>query len=179
MRFWHCLFFSVCSISLTKYQLYASVMLSIYAKLSSHLLTVRKRESTCTHARNCVFTIYSKIENSSYYQELVSHSIPMCWWIGLNKTPASFPWQQLTKHAACRSMFLSVVLQILDVLFIWRIWISMAGFPRQPFSLCRICKICRALSTLRVMNGNTKFSIHLLYIREDCPTYHRNLDTYL
>ena len=47
-------------------------MLSIYAKLSSHVLAIRERErereSGSKHARNCVYL--SKIENSSYHQEL-------------------------------------------------------------------------------------------------------------
>ena len=64
------------ALSLTKYWLYALVMLSIYAKLYSHL-AVQKRESGCMHARNCVYL--SKIENSSYYQEFVSHLMPVCW----------------------------------------------------------------------------------------------------
>ena len=38
------LLFSVYSTSLTKYGLYASIMLSIYAKLSRPLLAARKRE---------------------------------------------------------------------------------------------------------------------------------------
>ena len=50
------LLFSVCSISLTKYGLYASVMLSIYAKLSSCLLGVRKRERAAAHMQGTVFT---------------------------------------------------------------------------------------------------------------------------
>ena len=56
--------------------LVASVMLSIYAKLSSHVLTIREREreSGSKHARNCVYL--GKIENSSYYQELESHPMP-------------------------------------------------------------------------------------------------------
>ena len=73
------LLFSACSISLTKYWLYASVILSMYAKLSSHLLAVWERESSCTHARNCVYL--STIENSPYHQKLVSHAMLVCWWI--------------------------------------------------------------------------------------------------
>ena len=57
-------------------ELYASVMVSIYAKLSSHL-AVRKRERGCTHARNCVYL--SKMKNSSYCQELVSHPMSLNW----------------------------------------------------------------------------------------------------
>ena len=57
----HCLLFLACSKSLV-----ASVMLSIYAKLSSH--TCYLRESGSKHARNCVYL--SKIENSSDHQEL-------------------------------------------------------------------------------------------------------------
>ena len=47
-------------------------MLSINAKLSSHVLAVR--ETGSKHARNCDYL--SKMENSSYYQELVSHHMP-------------------------------------------------------------------------------------------------------
>ena len=64
----HCLLFSVCSISLV-----ASVLLSIYAKLSSHVLAF-ERASSSKHARNCVYL--SKIENSSSLSELVTHSKP-------------------------------------------------------------------------------------------------------
>ena len=54
---------------------YASVMLSIYATLSSHLLlAVQKREREDPHMQGTV----SKIENSSYCQELVSHPMPVC-----------------------------------------------------------------------------------------------------
>ncbi len=76
-HFWHCLLFSVCTVSLV-----ASVMLSLCAKLSSlcsRYLRERERENGLTYARNCVYL--SKIENSSYYQELVSHQMPVCWWI--------------------------------------------------------------------------------------------------
>ena len=55
-------FFQFYSISLL-----VSVMLSIYAKLSSHVL-VTDRESGYKHARNWVYI--SKIENSSYHHEL-------------------------------------------------------------------------------------------------------------
>ena len=48
-------------------------LLSIYAKLSSHLPAVQKRKSGCIHAKNYGYT--SKIENSSSYQELVSHAM--------------------------------------------------------------------------------------------------------
>ena len=78
LHFWHCLLFSVSSISLTKYWLCISYAF-IYAKQSSCQLAVWKRESGGTHARNCVNL--SKIENSSYYQEHVSHPMPVCWWI--------------------------------------------------------------------------------------------------
>ena len=44
------------------------ISLSIYAKLSNHVLAIRERESGCKYAMNCVYL--SKIENSSYYQEL-------------------------------------------------------------------------------------------------------------
>ena len=47
--------------------LVATVMLSIYAKLSSHVLAIQERESGSKHARNYVYL--SKIENSSYHQE--------------------------------------------------------------------------------------------------------------
>ena len=43
-------------------------MLSIYAKPSSHVLAIQERESGSKHARNYVYL--SKIENSSYHQEL-------------------------------------------------------------------------------------------------------------
>ena len=43
-------------------------MLSIYAKLSSHVVAIRKREHGSKPARNCVYL--SKIENSFYHQEL-------------------------------------------------------------------------------------------------------------
>ena len=52
-------------------------MLSIYAKQSSlSTRSPKERESSCTHVRNCVYL--SKIENSSYHQELVSHPMPEC-----------------------------------------------------------------------------------------------------
>ena len=54
--------FSICLISLV-----ASVMLSLYAKLSSHALAIQERESGSKHVRNWVYL--SKIENSSYGQE--------------------------------------------------------------------------------------------------------------
>ena len=36
--------------------------------------SLSEKESGCTHTGNCVYL--SKIENSSYHQELVSHPIP-------------------------------------------------------------------------------------------------------
>ena len=44
----------------------ASVMLFIYAELSSHVLAIRERESSSKHA-NCDL---SRIENSCYHQEI-------------------------------------------------------------------------------------------------------------
>ena len=49
--------------------LYASVMLSIYAKLSSYLLAVL-RESGSKHVGNCLRI------GPSHHQELVSHPMP-------------------------------------------------------------------------------------------------------
>ena len=49
------LMFSVCFISLTKYELYASVMLSIYAKNQAvYMPSKGERECSWTHASNCV-----------------------------------------------------------------------------------------------------------------------------
>ena len=83
----------------------------IYAKLSSRLLAVR-RGRAATHMQGTVCTlarekIVPTIKNLYHFQcldELNKFS--------LNKTPASFTWQQLTKQAVCRSMFLSFGLQI-------------------------------------------------------------------
>ena len=69
LHFGHCLLCSVCCISLV-----ASVMLSIYAKLSSHLL-VSERESG-SNMQGTVFTLASLKIVPSYRQELVSHPMP-------------------------------------------------------------------------------------------------------
>ena len=42
--------------------------------VACHLLGVWERERAAVHVRNCVYL--SKIENNSYYQELVSLPIP-------------------------------------------------------------------------------------------------------
>ena len=47
------------------------VMLSVYAKLSSRLLAVQKRERETAHMQGTVYL--SKIEN-----KLVSHPMPVC-----------------------------------------------------------------------------------------------------
>ena len=66
---WTCLLFSVCSISRTKYWPHALIMLN-YPAVNS----LSERVRAVAHMqRNCVYL--SKIENSSYYQELVSHPI--------------------------------------------------------------------------------------------------------
>ena len=67
LNFWHGLLFSVCSISLTKYWLYAPVMHSIYTKYQN-VYSLSKRERAAAHARNCVYLI--TIENSSYIMNL-------------------------------------------------------------------------------------------------------------
>ena len=54
----------------TMYQLCFQHILNYVA---SHLLAVQERESNSKHAWNWVYI--SKIENSSYHQELVSHPI--------------------------------------------------------------------------------------------------------
>ena len=75
-----CTFNTVYCFQFALYHQYVSVMLSIYAKLSSEVLAIqerereREREGGITHERNCVYL--SKIENSSYHQELVSHPMP-------------------------------------------------------------------------------------------------------
>ena len=58
------LLFSVRCISLAQLLSTSSVMLSIYATLSSHLLAVQVRENGSKPARDCVHL--GKIENSSY-----------------------------------------------------------------------------------------------------------------
>ena len=72
-HFWQCLLFSVCSISLTKYRLYASVMLSIYAELLSRLLAVLTRERAAAHMQGTALTlarlkIVSTIKNLYHIQ---------------------------------------------------------------------------------------------------------------
>ena len=47
--------------------------LHMLSNVSSHLLAVRECESS-THTRKWVY--FSKIEHTSYYQELVSHPMP-------------------------------------------------------------------------------------------------------
>ena len=70
----HCLIFSVCSLSLTKYWFYESVMLSVCTKLSS--IYVLSKERAAALMQGIVYL--SKIENSCYFQELVSHPMPVC-----------------------------------------------------------------------------------------------------
>ena len=40
--------------------------------------SLSERKRAAAHMQGTVFTIYRKIENSSYYQELVSHPMPEC-----------------------------------------------------------------------------------------------------
>ena len=141
---WQCLLFSVCSISLTK-GLYASTMLSTYANLSSHLLVVRKRESGCTHARNCVYLskieIVPTITNLYHIQCQCVDKLSSLVWI---KTPSSFSWQLLTKQAACGCMFLyfgiqSVAIFLLLFYFVclfssWRIYHVCGEFSKTTIS---------------------------------------------
>ena len=47
---------------------YVLIMLSIHAKLFSHLHAIGERESGSKHAMNCVYL--NKVENSSYHQNL-------------------------------------------------------------------------------------------------------------
>ena len=72
-HFWQFIVFSMLYTISTTID-YASVMLSIYAKLSNDLLTMCPRKRV-VHARNSIYL--SKVENYSYYhQELVSHPMP-------------------------------------------------------------------------------------------------------
>ena len=57
------LLFSVCCVSLAQLLTICIVVLSIYAKLSSHLLAIGEREIVAVNERNCVY--FSKIEYSS------------------------------------------------------------------------------------------------------------------
>ena len=52
-------------------------MLSLYAKLSSLLLAAQKRASGCTHAKTVCSLARLEIV-PMYYQELVSHPMPVC-----------------------------------------------------------------------------------------------------
>ena len=72
LHFWPCLLFSVCSISLTKFD-YMHQLCFLYMLNYPAVYSLSERQSGFTHARNCVYL--SKIENSSYYQELVSHPL--------------------------------------------------------------------------------------------------------
>ena len=117
----HCLLFSVCSISLV-----ASVMLSLYAKLSSHVLTVHVRESSSKCARNSVYL--SKIENGSYHQELVSHPMPE----HVDELSSFVRTQLLATQVTCGFSFLPLFFYSVAVFII--IDESSAGFQEDlPF----------------------------------------------
>ena len=50
----------------------------IYIYIYTIHLAIQKRERVAAYMQGTVFTIYSKIENSSYYQEHVLHPMPVC-----------------------------------------------------------------------------------------------------
>ena len=67
------LVFSVCCSSLAQL-LYASVTLSVYAKLSSHLHAVRER--VAVNMQGTMFTLARLKILHTYHHELVSHPMP-------------------------------------------------------------------------------------------------------
>ena len=146
-----------------QYVLYKSVMLSIYAKLFIRLLAVLKRER-CTHATNCVYL--SKIENGSYYQEHVSHPMPVCWLIAYfssNKTPSSFPWQLKSSRPRgdpgfFPSVFESAAVFFLDSNDLWHVSKTTIYFSTSNLWNLPTPGLWKYEHIYTGMRGNTKFS---------------------
>ena len=137
-------------------------MLSIYTKLSSHLLTLRERESCSKHLWNWFY--FSKVENSSYHQELVSHPMPVCWWIekfSQHNTPGTFPWQLLTTQVLCGAKLFSSSLT--TPAYPWQVFqdnhfLSVVSVNHPcPLQLMKVWRICTRYGPA----WHTKFSVSL------------------